>query len=140
MRINNALPELQELEDPPQVQPQQQTFALAPGFVEINTPIDYSTSIGAESYWSGSSSLPIKFHIEEENLSVFTDALMDRARDMGWGNYNASILSIPILRKGVDVNMNLIEEFEASRSYKTMLSQSGVSPKLIKYHANYLIS
>ena len=73
MQINNALPELQVQQDPPRLQP----FALAPGLVEINTPIDYSTRVGAELYWSGSSSLPIKFNGEEENLSIFTDALMD---------------------------------------------------------------
>ena len=107
MQIDDALPELQVQQDPPR----QQSFALAPGLVEINTPIDYSTCIRAELYRSGSSSLPIKFNGEEENLSIFTDALMDRSREMGWGNPQASILSVPVLRDKMPINMNLIEEF-----------------------------
>ena len=97
------------------MQLQQQTFAPAPGLVRINTTIDYSNRIGAELYWSGSSSLLIKFNGEEENLLVFTDALMDCTREMGWGNSQASILSIAALRNSIPVHMNLIEEFRRYR-------------------------
>ena len=111
MYIDNTLAGLLDQEDPPQVPLQELTFALAPGLIGINTQLDYSTQIGAALYWSGSSSLPIKFNGEEENLSVFTDALRDQAREMGWGNPQASILSIPVLRNSTQVHVNLIEEF-----------------------------
>ena len=84
MQIDDALDGLQGPDHPPEVgsaqvePPEMPPFVPAPGLIGINTRISYPTQIGAELYWSGSSSLPIKFNGEEVNLSVFTDALMDQ--------------------------------------------------------------
>jgi hypothetical protein len=92
----------------PAPQPQ---FALAPGLVDIGLPINFGSRVGASLYHAGSLSLPIKFDGEPDNVSVFTDALMARSREMGWTNAQASIISVPVTRDGQVVNFNLIEEF-----------------------------
>ena len=68
-------------------------FSLAPGLVGIKTPINYTTYIVAELYRVGSRLPPIK----EENLSVFTNALMDHSQEMGWDNHQESILAIQLV-------------------------------------------
>ena len=57
--------------------PQIPPFALPPGSVGFNMPINYAVCLGAELYRAGSSSIPIKSDEEEEHLSVFTDVLTD---------------------------------------------------------------
>ena len=53
----------------------------------------------------------MKFDVKEENLSVFTDALMDRSQEIGWDNHQVSIPSLPIIWDRHQVHLNLIEEF-----------------------------
>ena len=51
-------------------------FALAPGLVAIDTPINYGTRVGASLYAAGTLSLPIKFDGEIENVSTFVDGFL----------------------------------------------------------------
>ena len=77
MQVKDALDGFHDPDDPVNDSSEGPFFALAPERDEINTPINYSTHIGAELYRSGSSLLLIHFYGEEETLSVFTDGLMD---------------------------------------------------------------
>jgi len=86
-------------------------FALAPGLVAINTPIDYSTRVGAALYSAGTQSLPIKFDGEIENVSTFVDGLLARAREMGWTHPHASICSFQVTHDGQQIDVNIIEEY-----------------------------
>ena len=87
----------------------QPAFALAPGLVDINQPIDYATRVGTELYRAGTNDLPITLDGEAQNISTFTDALMARAREMGWTNPQASIISVQVTRDGINLTFNLIE-------------------------------
>ena len=111
MQIDHAIDALQEQEDSISYSSGGPYFALDLGLVEINTPIDYSTRIGADLNESMFSLLPLKFNGEEDTLAVFTDALMDRSREMKWDSPDTSILDVPVFRNGRKVHMNLIEKF-----------------------------
>lgn len=107
----NPQPVAQQLQPAAQQQQPQAQFSLAPGLVDIGLPIKYGTRVGASLYHVGTMPLPIKFDGEADNVSVFTDALMARSREMGWTNAQATIISVPVTRDGQVVNFNLIEEF-----------------------------
>ena len=119
VEIEDPMQDPEELaQDPPEpavpaAQPvvQAAVFALAPGLVAINFPIDYSTRIGASLYSAGTQSLPIKFDGEVENVSTFVDGLLARAREMGWTHPQASICTVPVTRNGQRMAYNLIEEY-----------------------------
>ena len=69
-------------------------FSLSPALVNMNAPIDFSTSEGTKLNKEAIKSLPIKFDVESRSINTFNEVLLDRCSTTGWNDHMADILTI----------------------------------------------
>jgi hypothetical protein len=92
-------------------QPQQQVpaaFALTPGQVNPNQPLDLSTSTGIKVWQESTAPLSFKFSAEGGEVNQFCEKLMERAEKAGWNMPGGDVLTIP---DGNGNNYNIIQEY-----------------------------
>ena len=62
-------------------------FSLSPALVNINTPIDFSTTEGTKLNKEAIKSLPLNFDVESKSTNAFNEVLLDRCSTMGIHKY-----------------------------------------------------